>query len=77
MRPARAAGQIWDQARDPSAAVSVERAQANVPRGAAGGGLAEQAVEQSEFQHSRRDPYRRMMSWLLPRIGRSGLHDLD
>ena len=35
MRPARAAGQRWDQARDRSVAVSVERAQVNVPRGAA------------------------------------------
>ncbi len=35
MRPARAAGQQWDQARDRSVAVAIERAQINVPRGAA------------------------------------------
>ena len=36
IRPARAAGQQRDQACDRSVAVSVERAQVNVPRGAAG-----------------------------------------
>jgi hypothetical protein len=35
--------------------------------------LAKKTVEQNEFQHGRRDPYRRMMSWLLPRISRSWL----
>jgi hypothetical protein len=35
MRPARAAGQRRDQARDCSVVVSVKRAQINVPRGAA------------------------------------------
>jgi hypothetical protein len=44
MRPARSAGQIWHQARDRSAAVSVERAQVNVPRGAAGGAINPQEV---------------------------------
>ena len=36
VRPARAAGQRRDQARDRGVAVSVERAQVNVPSGAAG-----------------------------------------
>ena len=33
--------------------------------------FAKKAVEQNEFQSSRRDPYERMMGWLLPRVGRS------
>ena len=36
VRPARAAGKRRDQARDRSGAVSVERAQVNVPSGTAG-----------------------------------------
>jgi hypothetical protein len=33
--------------------------------------FAKQAVVQNELQRSRRDPYRRIMGWLLPRIGSS------
>jgi hypothetical protein len=33
--------------------------------------FAKQAIEQNKFQRSRRDPYQRMMGWLLPRVGRS------
>jgi hypothetical protein len=33
--------------------------------------FAKKAVEQNELQSSRRDPYERMMGWLLPRVGRS------
>jgi hypothetical protein len=32
--------------------------------------FAKKTVEQSEFQASRRDPYERVMSWLLPRTGK-------
>jgi hypothetical protein len=32
--------------------------------------FAKKAVEENKLQHSHRDPYQRMMSWLLPRIGR-------
>jgi hypothetical protein len=32
--------------------------------------FAKKALEDNELQHSRRDPYLRMMGWLLPRIGR-------
>jgi hypothetical protein len=32
--------------------------------------FAKQAVEQND-QRDRRDPYKRMMGWLLPRVGRS------
>jgi hypothetical protein len=32
--------------------------------------FAKRAIEQSELQHSRRDPYQRVIGWLLPRIGR-------
>jgi hypothetical protein len=32
--------------------------------------FAKKAVEQNELQRGRRDPYQRMMGWLLPRIGR-------
>ena len=32
--------------------------------------FAKRAVEQSELQHSRRDPYQRVIGWLLPRVGR-------
>jgi hypothetical protein len=33
--------------------------------------FAKQAVEQNELQRDRRDPYQRMIGWLLPRVGRS------
>jgi hypothetical protein len=33
--------------------------------------FAKQAVEQNELQRDRRDPYKRMMGRLLPRVGRS------
>ena len=32
--------------------------------------FAERAVEQNEVQRSRRDPYQRVIGWLLPRVGR-------
>jgi hypothetical protein len=32
--------------------------------------FAKKAVGDNEPQRSRRDPYERVMSWLLPRIGR-------
>ncbi len=32
--------------------------------------FAKNAVEQNELERSRRDPYQRMMAWLLPRVGR-------
>ena len=31
--------------------------------------FAERAVEQNEVQRSRRDPYQRVIGWLLPRVG--------
>jgi hypothetical protein len=31
--------------------------------------FAKKAVEENKLQHSRRDPYERVMCWLLPRIG--------
>ena len=32
--------------------------------------FARKAIEENELQRSRRDPYQRVMGWLLPRIGR-------
>jgi hypothetical protein len=32
--------------------------------------FAKKALEENELQRSRRDPYERVMGWLLPRIGR-------
>jgi hypothetical protein len=32
--------------------------------------FARNAAEQNEFQHSRREPYQRIMGWLLPRVGK-------
>ena len=32
--------------------------------------FARKAMEENELQRSRRDPYQRVMGWLLPRIGR-------
>jgi hypothetical protein len=32
--------------------------------------FAKKAMEQNQLQSSRRDPYERMMGWLLPRVGR-------
>ena len=32
--------------------------------------FARKAMEENELQRSRRDPYERVMGWLLPRIGR-------
>jgi hypothetical protein len=32
--------------------------------------FARKAVEENKLQHSRRDPYQRITSWLLPRVGR-------
>jgi hypothetical protein len=32
--------------------------------------FAKKTVEQNEFQTSRRDPYERVMVWLLPRTGK-------
>jgi hypothetical protein len=33
--------------------------------------FAQRATEQNQFQRSRRDPYERVMGWLLPRTGKS------
>ena len=33
--------------------------------------FAKKAAQQNEFQRSRRDPYQRIMGWLLPRAGKS------
>ena len=33
--------------------------------------FAKGAVQQNGFQRSRRDPYQKVMGWLLPRIDRS------
>jgi hypothetical protein len=33
--------------------------------------FAKGAVQQNEFQRSHRDPYRKVMGWLLPRLDRS------
>jgi hypothetical protein len=32
--------------------------------------FAKKTVEQNEFHASRRDPYERVMGWLLPRTGK-------
>jgi hypothetical protein len=32
--------------------------------------FARKAIEENELRRSRRDPYQRVMGWLLPRIGR-------
>jgi hypothetical protein len=32
--------------------------------------FAKKAVEENELQPSRRDPYQRMMNWLVPRVGK-------
>jgi hypothetical protein len=32
--------------------------------------FAKKAIEQNELQANRRDPYQRVMGWLLPRTGR-------
>jgi len=32
--------------------------------------FAEKMAQENEFQHSRRDPYQKVMAWLLPRAGR-------
>ena len=32
--------------------------------------FAKKAAQQNEFQRSRRDPYEKIMGWLLPRTGR-------
>jgi hypothetical protein len=62
VRPARAAGQRRDQARDRTVAVSVERAQVNVSRGAAGRaiqqGLSPRAALEAEKGWSRVDQCR-------------------
>ena len=34
-------------------------------------GFAKRAVEQNKFQRSSREPYDRIMGWLLSRVGRS------
>ena len=36
----------------------------------AGSRVAKKAIEQNELQPNRRDPYERVMGWLLPRTGR-------
>jgi hypothetical protein len=33
--------------------------------------FAEKAAKENEFQHSRRDPYQKVMGWLSPRAGKS------
>ena len=33
--------------------------------------LAEKAAQENEFRRSRRDPYQKVMGWLLPRAGKS------
>ena len=33
-------------------------------------GFAKKAVEQNELQRSQRDPYQRVMGWLLPSVSR-------
>jgi hypothetical protein len=32
--------------------------------------FAKKAAQENEFQHSRRDSYRKVMAWLLPRAGK-------
>ena len=32
--------------------------------------FAKKAIEQNELQRNRRDPYQKVMGWLLPRTGR-------
>jgi hypothetical protein len=32
--------------------------------------FAKKSVEENKLRQSRRDPYQRMLSWLLPRVGR-------
>ncbi len=32
--------------------------------------FAKKAIEQNQLQANRRDPYQRVMGWLLPRTGR-------
>jgi hypothetical protein len=32
--------------------------------------FAKKAVEENQLQRSRRDPYQRVIGWLLPRVGR-------
>ena len=32
--------------------------------------FAKRAVQQNEFQRSRRDPYQKVIGWLLPRVDR-------
>jgi hypothetical protein len=39
--------------------------------GRPGRGLRQKAVEQNKFQRSSREPYDRIMGWLLSRVGRS------
>jgi hypothetical protein len=33
--------------------------------------FAKKAAQENDFQHSRRDPYQKVMGWLLPRAGKS------
>jgi len=33
--------------------------------------FAKVAVQQNKFEHSRREPYQKVVGWLLPRISRS------
>jgi hypothetical protein len=33
--------------------------------------FAQRAAEQNQFQRGRRDPFERIMGWLLPRTGKS------
>ena len=32
--------------------------------------FGKKAAEENNLQHSRRDPYQRVMGWLLPRVGK-------
>jgi hypothetical protein len=32
--------------------------------------FGKKAAEENKLQHSRRDPYQRVMGWLLPRVGK-------
>jgi len=32
--------------------------------------FGKEAAEENKLQHSRRDPYQRVMGWLLPRVGK-------
>jgi len=39
--------------------------------------FAKKAAQQNEFHRSRRDPYQKLMGWLLPRAGKSVIRRLS